>query len=119
MPQGLDADYVTGGVDYGPVRRPLPIAKAVQDAILAYEMNGQPLPPDSGSPVRLTAPGGVGVSNIKGVGQIKVAKEPLYSYWNTTSYILEGDAYPTPIPLTSQVVKSAFELAFNAMLPNR
>jgi hypothetical protein len=119
MPQGLDADYVTGGVDYGPVRRPLPIAKAFQDAILAYEMNGQPIPPDNGYPVRLIVPGWVGVSNIKWVGQIQVAKEPLYSYWNTTSYILEGDAYPTPIPLTNQVVKSAFEVAFNATLPNQ
>jgi len=118
MPQGLDADYVTGGVDYGPVRRPLPIAKAFQDAILAYEMNGQPIPPDNGYPVRLVVPGWVGVANIKWVGQIQVAKEPLYSYWNTTNYILEGDAYPTPIPLTNQVVKSAFELAFNATLPN-
>jgi hypothetical protein len=38
MPQGLDADYVTGGIDYGQVRRPLPIAKAFKDAILACEM---------------------------------------------------------------------------------
>ncbi len=118
MPQGLDADYVTGGVDYGPVRRALPIAKAFKDAILAYEMNGQPIPPDNGYPVRLIVPGWVGVANIKWVGQIQVAKEPLYSYWNTTNYILEGAAYPTPIPLTNQAVKSAFELAFNATLPN-
>ena len=60
----------------------------------------------------------MGVSNIKWLGQIQVAKEPLYSYRNTTNYILEGAAYPTPIPLTNQVVKSAFELAFNATLPN-
>jgi DMSO/TMAO reductase YedYZ molybdopterin-dependent catalytic subunit len=118
MPQGLDADYVTGGVDYGPVRRPLPIAKAFRDAILAYEMNGQPIPPDNGYPVRLIVPGWIEVANIKWVGQIQVAKEPLYSYWNQTSYILEGAAYPTPIPLTIQAVKSALELAFNATLPN-
>jgi hypothetical protein len=61
----------------------------------------------------------VGVANIKWVGQIQVSREPLYSYWNTTTYILEGPAYPDPIPLTTQVVKSAFELAFNATLPNR
>jgi len=118
MPQGLDADFVTGGVDYGQVRRPLPVAKAFRDAILAYEMNGQPLPADNGHPVRLVVPGWVGVANIKWVGQIQVSKEPLYSFWNTTNYILEGAAYPTPIPLTSQAVKSAFELAFNATLPN-
>jgi DMSO/TMAO reductase YedYZ molybdopterin-dependent catalytic subunit len=117
MPQGLDPDYVAGGVDYGPVRRPLPVAKAFKDAILAYEMNGRPLPPDSGYPVRLVVPGWVGVANIKWIGQIQVSTQPLYSYWNTTNYILEGPDYPTPIPLTKQMVKSAFELAFNATLP--
>ena len=119
MPQGLDADYVTGGVNYGQVRRPLPVVKAFKDAVLAYEMNGQPLPADNGYPVRLVVPGWVGVANIKWLGQIQVSKSPLYSYWNTTNYILEGPNYPTPIPVTQQVLKSAFELAFNANLPNR
>jgi hypothetical protein len=119
MPSGLDSDYVTGGVDYGPVRRPLPIAKAFENTILAYELNGQPLPPDNGHPVRLVVPGWVGVANIKWVGQIQVSREPLYSYWNTTNYILEGPAYPNPIPLSTQAVKSAFELASDATLPNQ
>jgi hypothetical protein len=51
---------VTGGVDYGQVRRPLSIEKAMRDAIVAYEMNGSPLPPDHGFPVRLVVPGWVG-----------------------------------------------------------
>ncbi len=121
MPSGLDPHYVTGSpaVDYGPVRRPLPIAKAFENTILAYELNGQPLPPDNGYPVRLVVPGWVGVANIKWVGQVQVSREPLYSYWNTTSYILEGAAYPTPIPLSTQAVKSAFELASGATLPNQ
>ena len=76
MPASLDPDYVTG-FDYGSVRRPLPIAKAFENAILAYELNGQPLPPDNGYPVRLVVPGWVGVANIKWVGQIQVSREPL------------------------------------------
>ncbi|WP_372346385.1 molybdopterin-dependent oxidoreductase [Streptomyces sp. KL116D] len=31
------------------MRRPLPVAKALDDVILAYEMNGEPLPPDHGA----------------------------------------------------------------------
>ena len=50
MPEGLDANVVTDGVDYGHVRRPLPIGKALDDALLAYEMNGEALPPDHGAP---------------------------------------------------------------------
>jgi DMSO/TMAO reductase YedYZ molybdopterin-dependent catalytic subunit len=118
MPQGLDPEVVSGGVDQGHVRRPLPVAKAFKDAILAYEMNGEPLPADNGYPVRVIVPGWVGVASIKWVGQIQVSKEPLYSYWNTANYILEGPDYPTPIPVTRQAVKSAFELASGATLPN-
>jgi DMSO/TMAO reductase YedYZ molybdopterin-dependent catalytic subunit len=119
MPWGLDADYVTGGIDYGPVRRPLPVAKALADAILAYEMNGEPLPPDNGFPVRLIVPGWAGVASIKWVGQLQVSREPLYSYWNTAAYTLQGPAYATRTPLATQELKSAFELAFGATLPNR
>jgi DMSO/TMAO reductase YedYZ molybdopterin-dependent catalytic subunit len=81
MPQGLDPNWVTGGVDLGPVRRPLPVRKALSDVLLAYEMNGEPLPPDHGFPVRLVVPGWVGIASIKWLGQIEVADTPLFSPW--------------------------------------
>jgi DMSO/TMAO reductase YedYZ molybdopterin-dependent catalytic subunit len=118
MPQGLDANVVSGGVDYGQVRRPLPVAKALDDVLLAYEMNGVPLPPDHGFPLRLVVPGWVGVSNIKWVGQIEVSSTPLFSLWNTQQYRLQGGSYPADSPpLTTQSVKSAWELARGAALP--
>ena len=58
MPVGLDATVVSGGVDYGHVRRPLPVGKALDDALLVLAMNGEDLPPDHGFPVRLASPGG-------------------------------------------------------------
>jgi DMSO/TMAO reductase YedYZ molybdopterin-dependent catalytic subunit len=117
MPQGLDPDYVTGGVDYGHVRRPVPVAKALADVILAYEMNGRPLPPDNGFPVRFICPSWIGVANVKWVGQIEVSATPLFSYWNTLAYRLFGPTYPADGTLiTRQVVKSSFELAWNAQL---
>ncbi|MFE1960482.1 sulfite oxidase [Streptomyces sp. NPDC059479] len=112
LPRGLDSEVVTDGVNLGRVRRPLPLAKALDDVILAYEMNGEPLPPDHGYPVRLIVPSWVGISNIKWLGDIEVSDEPLYSPWNTTLYRLFGDAYPADgsAPLTGQSLKSAFEL---------
>jgi DMSO/TMAO reductase YedYZ molybdopterin-dependent catalytic subunit len=119
MPYGLDPNYVTGGVDYGPVRRPIPVAKALDDVILAYEMNGETLPPDSGFPIRMIVPSWVGISNIKWIGQIEVSDIPLVSYWNTQAYRLFGPTYPTNGTLvTKQVVKSAFELEWNGTLPS-
>ncbi|HYI17164.1 MAG TPA: sulfite oxidase [Solirubrobacteraceae bacterium] len=118
MPEGLDATVVAGGADQGHVRRPLPIAKALDDVLLAYEMNGAPLPPDHGFPVRLVVPGWIGVASIKWLGRIEVADRPLYSYWNTTQYRMTGPGYPADSPpLGAQPVKSAFELPWPAALP--
>jgi DMSO/TMAO reductase YedYZ molybdopterin-dependent catalytic subunit len=117
MPQGLDAEVVAGGANQGHVRRPLPIAKALDDALLAYEMNGRDLPPDHGAPLRLVVPGWVGVASIKWVGSIEVSRTSLHSFWNTTQYRMVGPQYPADAaPLTTQPVKSAFELAEGAML---
>ena len=118
MPAGLDATVVAAGADQGHVRRPLPVAKALDDALLAYEMNGAPLPPDHGYPLRLVVPGWVGIASIKWLGSLEVADRPLYSYWNTTQYRMTGPDYPVDSPpLTAQPVKSAFELPFPAVLP--
>ena len=117
MPQGLDSTVITNGVDQGHVRRPLPVAKALDDVLLAYEMNGQPLPPDHGFPVRLVVPGWIGIASIKWLGQIEVSDQPLFSPWNTTQYRMIGGDYPADSPpLTQQPVKSAFELPFPATL---
>ncbi|MFD7393120.1 sulfite oxidase [Streptomyces sp. NPDC059852] len=116
QPRGLDAEYVSEGESLGRVRRPLPLAKALDDVLLAYEMNGEPLPYDHGYPVRVLVPSWVGIASIKWVGDIEVSAQPLYSPWNTTFYRLFGPAQPPQgsAPLTRQTLKSAFELASGA-----
>ena len=118
LPRGLDAEFLDKGVNLGRVRRPLPVAKALKDVLLAYEMNGRPLQPDHGFPVRLVVPSWVGIASIKWLGDIQVADQPLFSPWNTQYYRLFGPGYPSEgsAPLTRQVVKSAFELPWNAQL---
>jgi DMSO/TMAO reductase YedYZ molybdopterin-dependent catalytic subunit len=108
MPMGLDASYVADGVDHGRVRRPLPVGKALEDVILAYEMNGETLPPDHGFPVRLVVPGWIGIASVKWVGSIEVSTRRLWSPWNTKWY---------PNSFSEQVVKSAFELPWDGVLP--
>jgi len=106
MPEGLDNRVSADGADQGHVRRPLPIAKALDDALLAFEMNGEELPPDHGFPARIVVPGWIGVASIKWVGSIEVSATPLRSPWNTKWY--RG--------LSTQPVKSAFELPWDARL---
>lgn len=111
MPVGLDPDWVCDGEDLGPVRRPIPIAKALDDVLLAYEMNGGPLPPDHGFPARVIVPSWVGIASIKWVGRIEVSGTPLYSPWNTRFYTVDRAA------LAQQVTTSALELADGARIP--
>jgi DMSO/TMAO reductase YedYZ molybdopterin-dependent catalytic subunit len=118
MPSGLDPTVVSGGVDAGHVRRPMPASKAVDDVLLAYAMNDEPLPLDHGFPLRVVVPGWVGIASIKWVGQIEVSATPLYSLWNTAQYRFIGPTYPVDAPpLTNQPIKSAFELARGATFP--
>ncbi len=117
---GLDPNYVSGGVDYGPVRRPFPVAKALDDALLAWGMNGEPLLPDHGFPVRLVLPGWVGIGSIKWLGSLEVADTELTSPWNTKWYRMTGGSYPADAPpLTVNPVRSAWELAWGAILARR
>jgi DMSO/TMAO reductase YedYZ molybdopterin-dependent catalytic subunit len=117
MPVGLDPGYVTGGVDLGPVRRPLPVSKALDDVLVAYEMNGVVLPPDHGFPARLVVPHWIGAASIKWIGRIDVSTTRLSSPWNTRYYRMSGPGYPPGgTVLGPQNTKSAFELPWPATL---
>ncbi len=101
----------------------VPIAKALlDDSLLVYAMNGEPLPPDHGSPCRVLFPGWAGNANVKWVERIEVSETPIYSRWVTDQMVLIGSDYPSRLPykgklIASQNVKSAFELAWPATLP--
>ena len=115
MATGLDPSYVSGGVDYGPVRRPLPVAKALDDALLAWGADGSDLLPDHGYPLRLVVPGWVGIASIKWLGSLQVSRSELTSPWNTKWYRMTGGDYPADSPpLTVNPVRSALELAWGA-----
>jgi sulfane dehydrogenase subunit SoxC len=113
-------DIMVEGLDDSRVRRPIPVTKAfAEDTLLVYAMNGDTLPPDHGFPLRLLTPGWVGVANIKWVGRLEVSEQPLFSYWNTETYVLLGPDYQANPPakgpiLSTQSLKSALELAAEA-----
>src|SRR3954452_20559860 len=69
--RGIDQDVEQ---DY---ERSLPLEEALRDeVILAYEMNGRPLPPQHGSPLRLVVPEGYGVTAVKWLKSITAHDEP-------------------------------------------
>lgn len=82
--EGLDSDPT--GTAYG---ASIPLARAMDpeaEVLLAYEMNGQPLPRDHGFPVRVVVPGVVGARNVKWLAKVSVESEESHSHWQRRDY---------------------------------
>jgi DMSO/TMAO reductase YedYZ molybdopterin-dependent catalytic subunit len=78
IPAGLDPKSVM-------VERSVP-ARALEDALLAWEMNGEPLPHAHGGPLRLIVPGYSGVNNIKYVKRLAFTADESEAAIQKTGY---------------------------------
>ena len=100
-------DVVFTGADHGIERgfeqdyqRALPLAEAMGEGVmLAYEMNGAPLPPQHGAPLRLIAPGWYGMAHVKWLRRITVVREK-FDGFQMRAYRLRNTADDPGIPLT-------------------
>ena len=78
--------------------RSIPMQKVMEDCLLAYQMNGAPLPSDHGFPVRIVVPGWFGNNNVKWVDRLHVMDmmvfgdewetedQRTYTHWQQYSY---------------------------------
>jgi sulfane dehydrogenase subunit SoxC len=93
-------DVVFTGHDHGTERgveqdyaRALPLADAVgSEVLIAYEMNGAPLPPQHGAPARLIVPGWYGMAHVKWLREISVLNTRFTGFQNDVAYRLKRDA---------------------------
>ncbi|HXF97586.1 MAG TPA: sulfite oxidase [Gaiellaceae bacterium] len=95
---GLDRG-VEGGEeqDYA---RSLPLAEARrEEVLLAYEVNGVPLPPQHGFPLRLLVPGWYGMTSVKWLGRITVLDRPFLGYQMRKAYRLRSVEHEDGVPL--------------------
>lgn len=84
---GLDA-VQKGEQDVG-FGASIPIAKALSEEVLvAYEMNGEPLTPAHGFPLRVVVPGYIGARSVKWLGTITLQKHPSTNYFQSCAYKL-------------------------------
>ncbi len=65
----------------------IPLAKAAE-ALLAYEMNGEPLPPLHGFPLRVIVPGYIGARSVKWLSRIIVQRTPSDNHFQAHAYKL-------------------------------
>ncbi|MET0816011.1 MAG: sulfite oxidase [Solirubrobacteraceae bacterium] len=84
---GLDRG-IEGGVEQV-YERSLPLAEALgDDALLAYALNGEALPPQHGFPLRLVIAGWYGMAHVKWLAGVTALTEPFDGYQQTTGYRL-------------------------------
>jgi DMSO/TMAO reductase YedYZ molybdopterin-dependent catalytic subunit len=94
MFRGLDRG-VQGEIEQW-YERALTVDEALRpDILLAYEINGIPLPPQHGYPVRLIVPGWYGMASVKWLQSITVLDEPFWGFQQNVFYrIAEKDEDP-------------------------
>ena len=88
--------------------RAIPLNKAMEPAtLLAYEMNGDPLPAEHGFPLRALVPGWYGMDSVKWLTRIEVLEQPFKGYFQDEKYVAIG-AHGASRPLTRIQVNSKF-----------
>ena len=124
---GVDSDAVfmtSAGIDHEPtgldpkkakVERSVP-KKVYKDAMLAWEMNGVPLPNAHGGPLRMVTPGYFGINNVKHLGQVAFTKTESTVKYMKSSYRIspigkKGSQYPScwEMPVKSWITRPTDE----------
>jgi sulfane dehydrogenase subunit SoxC len=77
---------VAEGAEKGMHIKSIPIEKAMDDALVAYGQNGEPVRPEQGYPLRLIVPGFEGINNVKWLRRIKVVDQPYMGMRESTKY---------------------------------
>ena len=74
------------GADASKHDRSIPMKKMLDDALVVYGQNGEPLRPEQGYPLRLLLPGWEGNANVKWLRRLKVMDQPAMSREETSKY---------------------------------
>jgi len=73
----------------------LPVERALdENTLIAFEMNGAPLPHWNGAPARLVVPGWVGTYWMKHLTEIRIEPKPFDGFWMKGAYRIPTGVYP-------------------------
>lgn len=78
--------FLAEGQDAAVMTRSIPIEKALDDAMIAYAQNGEPLRPAQGYPARLFLPGWEGNASVKWLRRLELADRPFMTREETSKY---------------------------------
>lgn len=77
---------IAEGADAGALTRSVPLAKGLDDAMIALYQNGERVMPNNGYPMRLLLPGWEGNMNVKWLRRIELTESPGATYYETRVY---------------------------------
>ena len=113
---GLDRG-IQGELEHA-YERSLPLDEALRpELLLAYEINGQPLPPQHGFPLRLIVPGWYGMTHVKWLEGITVLTEPFEGFQQAHQYREKQSEDDPGIPITRMLPRSLLDPARHPRLP--
>ena len=102
---GLDRG-IQGDVEHS-YARSLPVAEALREEVmLVYEINGQPLPPQHGFPLRLIVPGWYGMTHVKWLRSITAVDEPFTGWQQDVAYHVRASEEDKGSPVTRILPRS-------------
>jgi sulfane dehydrogenase subunit SoxC len=78
--------FLAEGGDACIMARSIPMEKAMDDALVVWAQNGEPLRPEQGFPLRLLLPGWEGNTNVKWLRRIELGTAPWMTRWETSMY---------------------------------
>jgi DMSO/TMAO reductase YedYZ molybdopterin-dependent catalytic subunit len=107
--RGADGGTVDGRPEPIRFERSLPLDQARDpDVMVAYAMNGEPLPIQHGQPLRLIVPGWYAVASVKWLTEIEVIEQPFRGHYQADRYWYEWqrDGHVVREPVTLQRVRS-------------
>ncbi len=82
-------EVVATGADAANFQRSLPLDIARHpEILLAWEMNGEPIPPPNGGPVRMIVPAWAGIASVKWPIRLEVVNAPFGGYYHSERYII-------------------------------
>ena len=102
---GLDHG-VEGGIEQHYERSLTPDQARDGEVLLVYELNGAPLPPQHGFPVRLLVPGWYGMASVKWLTRITAVTEPFAGYQQARAYRYRAEPDDDGEPVRRIAVRS-------------
>jgi sulfane dehydrogenase subunit SoxC len=78
--------FLAEGGDACLMARSIPIEKGMDDALVVWAQNGEPLRPEQGFPMRLLLPGWEGNTNVKWLRRLELGTRPWMTRWETATY---------------------------------